>query len=415
MKIVHILGRGIEGCGVTRFTLEMKEWALSQGWDYSVYATKDKRWTRANAHDLGAGVYQQKFGNKPARGDSQHGIGNVLEAANSADLVVFGSLPSKSHPEDCIQNFERLIDGITSRIVMIQHDHKMMSIKRNACLDQLIKRADVIFSYSPRSPFMVYCQELGTGANLESFCNGLNLEKLKDQYYKPIDQQDPHLFKWIGRSAYWKGFDVFFDLYDHGKFNEQDSLLYTLEGMEKSIQFVNIREKWDFHEMGEDYSKINELKRGEKPYIFGAYNHAEMLERLSLSAFGFQLTYLQPEYIHHFIEFTHLEIVGVGAIPVFRKTFGDHCTHLQTGNPMTADANTGTIWIGEVGSDHSETVKLIDSLRADPGYRDEFRHMSYEYYTAHNSPDSSFNDFYEKAQRELTHQNVAAGLESFFE
>ncbi len=43
MKIIHILGRGIEGCGVTRFTLEMKDWAISQGWDYKIYATKDKR------------------------------------------------------------------------------------------------------------------------------------------------------------------------------------------------------------------------------------------------------------------------------------------------------------------------------------------------------------------------------------
>ena len=52
MKVVHILGRGIEGCGVTRFTLELKDWALKQGWDYTVYAPSDKKWTRAASHYL---------------------------------------------------------------------------------------------------------------------------------------------------------------------------------------------------------------------------------------------------------------------------------------------------------------------------------------------------------------------------
>ena len=67
MKIVHILGRGIEGCGVTRFTLELKDWALSQGWNYTVYAPTDKKWTRASSHYLDENIKQWKWGNKPAR------------------------------------------------------------------------------------------------------------------------------------------------------------------------------------------------------------------------------------------------------------------------------------------------------------------------------------------------------------
>ena len=58
MKIVHILGRGIEGCGVTRFTLELKDWALDQGWDYTVYAPTDKKWTRASSHYLDENIKQ---------------------------------------------------------------------------------------------------------------------------------------------------------------------------------------------------------------------------------------------------------------------------------------------------------------------------------------------------------------------
>jgi hypothetical protein len=409
MKIIHILGRGIEGCGVTRFTLEMKDWALSKGYDYKIYATKDKRWTRASSHQLDEHVVEQKFGNKPARGDTLFGVDNIIADCNNADIVIIGSLPSKGHPADCIENFEKLLNSITSKVVMIQHDHKMMSIKRNALLDKAILRADVLFAYSESNPFMNYCRTLGAGGAMYNFCNGIDIEKIKSDYWKPIDEQDPKHLKWIGRSAYWKGFDVLFDLYEtqaKGK-----DFLFTLEGMEKSIQFVDIRKRFDFNEMAEDFNAPT--KYGEKPYIFGAYKHAEMLQRLSKCGFGFQLTYLQPEYIQNFIEFTHLEIVGVGVIPIFRKKYGDHCTHLKTGNLLTEDENSGTIWLNEVGGDHTKEIELITKLSNDSVMRDEWRNMAFEYYHSHNSPESSFGDFFEKVNRPFEKRETL-NLESFF-
>ena len=405
MKVVHILGRGIEGCGVTRFTLELKDWALKKGWDYTVYAPSDKKWTRAASHYLDENIKQWKWGNKPARGDTICGTESIIEDCNKADIVLIGSLPSKGHPADCIENFGKLIDGITTKKVMIQHDHKMMSIKRNALLDDVIKSANVILSYSTKSPFMDYCRNLGAKASSYSFCNGVNVESIRKQYWKPIEDQDPNHLKWIGRSAYWKGFDVMFDL--------QKSLpdpLYTLEGMEKSIQFVDIREKFEFHEMAEDFDV--QTSPGGKAYVFGAFKHAEMLERMSRCGFGFQLTTLQPEYIQNFIEFTHLEIAAVGVVPIFRKAFGDHCTHLQTGNKLTADKNTGTIWAGEVGTDWSETIEVINRLRKDNVMRDEWREMAYEYYASHNGPDVSFPDIFDKINK--TPDNQPQGLEEFF-
>ena len=407
MKVVHLLGRGIEGCGVTRFTLELKDWALSQGWDYTVYAPTDKKWTRAASHYLDENIKQWKWGNKPARGDTRCGTELITEDCNKADLVIIGSLPSKGHPEDCIENFGKLIHSIKTKKVMIQHDHKMMSIKRNALLNDVILSADVILSYSTKSPFIEYCKSIGAKCNMFSFCNGVNVKRIRDQYWKPIEEQDPVHLKWIGRSAYWKGFDVLFDLYENG--TKGSNLIYTLEGMEKSIQFVDIRKRFDFHEMAEEFDVVVEY--GEKPYIFGAFKHNEMLERMSRCGFGFQLTTLQPEYIQNFIEFTHLEIAAVGVVPIFRKSFGDHCTHLQTGNKLTADKNTGTIWAGEVGTDWTDTVELINKLKSDNGMRNEWREMAYEYYASHNGPDVSFPDIFEKIDRPV---EAAPDLSDFF-
>jgi hypothetical protein len=406
-KVVHILGRGVEGCGVTRFTLELKDWAISQGWDYTVYASTDKKWTRSASHVLDDNIKQWRWGNKPLRGTTQCGVDLIIEDANKADIVLIGSLPSQSHPADMIENFGKLIDGITSKKVMIQHDHKMMSIKRNAMLDKTIMAADVILAYSTQNPFMEYCRNIGAKANLLNFCNGVNLERIRAKYWKPIEDQDPNHLKWIGRSAYWKGFDVLFDLYENG--TKGTDLLYTLEGMERSIQFATIKEKWDFHHPQEDFSA--KTIHGEKPYIFGPFIHADMLERMSLCGFGFQLTTLQPEYIQNFIEFTHLEIVASGVIPIFRKSYGDHCTHLKTGNKLSADKNTGTIWAGEVGSDLTDTINIINTLRKDSVMRNEWREMAYEYYASHNSPDSSFNDIFEKIARPV---EGPVSLDEFF-
>ena len=120
---------------------------------------------------------------------------------------------------------------------------------------------------------------------------------------------------------------------------------------------------------------------------------------MSRCGFGFQLTTLQPEYIQNFVEFTHLEIVACGVIPIFRKAFGDHCTHLQTGNKLTADKNTGTIWAGEVGTDWTDNIELINKLRSDNGMRNEWREMAYEYYASHNGPDVSFPDIFNKIDK----------------
>ena len=94
-----------------------------------------------------------------------------------------------------------------------------------------------------KSPFMDYCKKIGAKGNMFNFCNGVNVQRIRDEYWKPIEEQDPDHLKWIGRSAYWKGFDVLFDLY---KSTKGTDLLYTLEGMEKSIQFVDIRKTFDF-------------------------------------------------------------------------------------------------------------------------------------------------------------------------
>jgi hypothetical protein len=52
-KVSIIMARGIEGCGVTKYTVEQVKWLKAHGYETKVYASKDKTFSRKNAHDLG--------------------------------------------------------------------------------------------------------------------------------------------------------------------------------------------------------------------------------------------------------------------------------------------------------------------------------------------------------------------------
>ena len=51
-KISIVLGRGLEGCGVTKYTVELEKWLVSNNHTVTVYADKSKKWTRKDSHNL---------------------------------------------------------------------------------------------------------------------------------------------------------------------------------------------------------------------------------------------------------------------------------------------------------------------------------------------------------------------------
>ena len=52
MKVAIVLGRGVEGCGVTKYTVELERWLLNNSHTPMVYASKDKRWSRNDSHEI---------------------------------------------------------------------------------------------------------------------------------------------------------------------------------------------------------------------------------------------------------------------------------------------------------------------------------------------------------------------------
>jgi len=234
MKIAIIMGRGIEGCGVTKFTVEQTKWLAKNGHQFTVFSSKDKSWTRKNAHDV-SNVVQLKFA-KPEE------TSKLIAGCNAADVVIINSLPSVGHSDECITQFKRALNEITKHIVLIQHDHSSLSIKRNAAITESIGKASILFGHSSTNDFARLVESSSGGGGLAEFFDqnnsktilnfqpGMDFNSIRAKYWLDIDQTKPHMHKWIGRTTSWKGYVQMFKF--HNEFLRPNGHITTFEGIE---------------------------------------------------------------------------------------------------------------------------------------------------------------------------------------
>jgi len=385
------MGRGIEGCGVTKFTVEQTKWLAKNSYDFVVYASKDKSWTRKNAHDV-SNVIQLKFG-------KQNEMDEMIKGCNESDCVIINSLPSIGHPKDCIEQYQRFLDEVKPPVVLIQHDHSSLSIKRNAAIEESVRRANVLFGHSTTNDFAKYVESVSGGGGLSAFFDdepngktifpfqpGIDFDDVRAKLWKPIDETNPIMHKWIGRTTSWKGYKQMFAF--HNQYLRPNGYITTFEGIEKSPAYLAFKELSDFHgHIAENIYDVN-LQPNEPAYVFGPYVNAELLERMSRCAFGYQLSLLDPRFIHRSIEYTHCELACAGVVPVFRKAYGDRCTHRHYGKKLSECDNSGTVWLDD--DNMTPAFELVNKLANDPVMRNEYREMAFEFYKLHQDSQYTF-------------------------
>ena len=374
-KISIVLGRGLEGCGVTKYTVELEKWLVSNNHTVTVYADKSKKWARKDSHNL-LNLVHVNFGKAE--------FAEVYKGCKYSDVIIFNSLPSVSHGKESQDNFSRLLD-LTTLKVFIQHDHNKSSLNRNALNQESFKKSDILFAHSTSGDFseMVNTPDLFDLRKREVHLMqpGLDYSFHKDKYWKDIDQQDSRHHKWIGRTVSWKGYDVMLKFHD--KLMEIGHLT-TLEGIDRSPAYMTFKASFDYYdELKSDIQSISLQDRyGKRASVFGSYKNKEMLERMSLCSYGYQLSYLKSKYIVHSLEYTHLELAAVGVIPVFRKEYGDSCIHRYYKKPLT-QVESGTIWLSE--DNMNESLNLIKELSQDKDMREQYRELAQKCYSWYDS------------------------------
>lgn len=404
MKNVSIImARGVEGCGVTKYTVEQVKWLRKNGYDVRVYAAKDKNYSRKNAHDLGEFEWF-KFSQDDL-------VDKMIEECNNTDVVIINSLPSrdtgrgKGSGAQAVENWKRALASIKTPKVLIQHDHTVYSINRNGALEEAVDAADIIFAHSTDNDFSRYVRKHTGDAGLAGFFSddqepkkifpfqpGIDFDGTRSLYWKPIEEQDSKHHKWIGRTTSWKGYKLMFEW--HNANASKEGWLTTFEGIEKSPAWLGFKELSDFYDELANHPDDVDLssRYGEKATVFSTFINDELMHRMSRVGFGYQLSILKPKYIERSIEYTHQEVVAAGAIPVFRREYGEVCVHRTQGKPLTECINNGTLWLHADGTGNDETLDMMRKLSADQVMRDEYREMAYEFYKDHQDASATFND-----------------------
>ena len=395
-KYLVVLGRGLEGCGVTKIAIEFTNYvnSLGDGYEAKILANNDKKWGRENCHKHSA--MQYSFANN---------LDAIQEEMFKYDVIFAMSVPAKKFDDASKDNFCRAIEYahiIGKKVVMSQWDHKIQSISRNMYADEkywkMFSNVDLMLNHSYTNDFILKFIDKN-GIKLKKLvCRGdginnlfgIDFEALKP-FWKTFADKESKTVKFIGRSAGWKGPWKFRDL--HNSILKQHGYISTIEGIELSIGvlpelYISTKPKRIERDdiklavSKADAKKIEDgtylFERNMPAYILPPYVHDEAMERLSKCQFAIELIMMDDNLSKDIIENAMMEMVAVGCIPVFRKRWAEVFT--IDGKPL-ADYSfdeTGTVLLDE---EHPEAaVELMDKLSVDAEMYEKHRAAAYAFY-----------------------------------
>ena len=388
------MARGLEGCGVTKFSLEQREWFNKHGHDATIVYANDIGFTRNKAHDYKNVTTPVKLGED---------YDTAIKLVNDCDILIINSVPAISVPESTKSNYLKLIDNISPsiKVVVYQHDHRILSLRRNIGLKETVKRADVIFSHSSKGDFNtklmpeffpapnlmdMFSDDVKTIPVVHNFQPAMNIRKVRDAHWKDdISNTEMNVHRWIGRTTSWKGYNLMFDFHD--KVLRPNKQITILEGLERSPAFITVKRDYTF-----DYHRYyKDMKPGidMNAQAVDRYVNKDMLERMSMTGFGYQLSKLPPNYFERSLEYTHLELIASGTIPVFRKEAGDNLLHRTKNIPLT-ECDSGIIWL--TSDNYDESFELMKELASDKKLYNSTREKAFEFILEHQDSEQCFKE-----------------------
>lgn len=391
MKYVLLMGRGIEGTGNTKYAVEFQEFLENQGHDVITFANADKKWGREKSH-----------ANKIKLISYSNYEDKIRKECENADCVFVLSVPAINYDwtsQDAFYNIITDLSTIGVKLVYIQVDHKMQSIKRNFYADfmymDFVEKFDIIFTHSKRGDFVRFCENNGlnikrlicSSGDILGFngINGFNFEKYKSLW---TDDKEYKTIRFMGRSAAWKGPWLVRDL--HQKYFKEQDYITILEGIEGSIgTVVELYKETKPERIPRDdvlirlkTSDKNDLNNGTMTfernmptYVLPPYDNTFAMKRLAKASFGIELLLLDDNVLGDICEYAMMEIVAVGTIPIFRKKWGEKFK--INGVPLI-EFDTGVIFMDE--NNPTSAIEKMNELSDDKSLYDIERDKVYNFF-----------------------------------
>ena len=375
LRIANIAGKGADGCGVQRTTGELQYWASKNECIVDYYAF-DKKFSRSSAHDMTNIKFNQK------------NLTEIIKDLNdNYDIIMFMSYPTAKMDHDYYRDFyQKMYKGITKPLKVIYiHDIHRLNIDRAPYLVNMIANADVVFHFDTDTWFSKTVDNFG-------------LQKINDRLHK---------------YTLWLNFDAL-DVYrnDNVLWLKQAGLVSmtrwsSLKNIGRTIEIQNhILDKdpsWDCKVYGVERSigaKFDILDRPDITYInpngkrdgvgkvevTGPINRAEGLKKVSQSLFASSFFSLPkaPQNYGNRMEYTQIEIIGVGTIPVFDK-------HWAQNNKLNDGRYYYDIPYSAIYSDGIDTEKVANQIMEIANNQEEMeKYLKTSYELVYNEFNADF-------------------------
>jgi glycosyltransferase involved in cell wall biosynthesis len=403
-NIAMINGRGVEGCGMTQHLHQYELYFNKLGITNNSYVSVDRKFSRGFSQEEDTKDWIKfKFADKSECEKYQK------EINENADLIIYLGMPakakkgSKGNDQEVVDNYyDYFVYGIDKDIpkMYLGMDHSVHSIIRNARWQELAENVDMYAIHALDDDFArkTKKENLPPKPMVMAPCT-FDIQELRDEFWKPMDEKLDRTYGWIGRSVGWKGPELAYAIHEAGL--RDAGFVTTLEGLELSIGSLGLffknanRNDGPREDVLQCFSKkdpytaegyLEARDKKEPALAFGPYKRVDALHRLSKKKFGSNLYNLNARMYGATFEMAHMECVGAGVIPVFHKHHGMNSVNLKTGKPhydkdKTLVENmeiTGVIWADYDNVD--EVSKLMIELDKDNEYYDRIREKSFEYW-----------------------------------
>lgn len=315
-KIALVLAKNVEGCGVTRCVTEMWQWGKKNNVQIDVFAYDEFAHSRGKSHILEYTKFKQ--------GD----LPQLVNTINTTyDTVIFHSYPSSKFSKEAVYDFYHVfIKNITIIKVGFMHELTKSNIDKIPYLIPLMNQMDTIFTFTQDSFFSKSITNLLPskiiGKNLKKYTMMFDFEKfseLREKY--TLDNKDKKIV-YVSRWTTMKDPRRLILLHPILK-NIDSGLTTELRGIERSMGA-----KVDIFDMPNVYDNTKKYPCGpiDGVPVYGPYIHAEGLDYMARNLFvaSFYRMPKDPQGYGDRMEYTQIESIAVGSIPVFDKHWGEN-------------------------------------------------------------------------------------------
>jgi glycosyltransferase involved in cell wall biosynthesis len=365
-KFALVYGQSIEGCGVTRNGSEMQHWFDKNQIHFTVYSYDERMYNRRDAHKLSFTPF------------TRENIDEIVAELNTYDAVVFNSYPSSKFPDEAIIDFyEKVVKGVTTVKMGFMHELNKTNIDKIPFVVGIMNQMDLIYNFSEDTWFSKTISTMLPSKTLhervKKFTMWFNfdvLQPLRDGI-KLEDKEKKLLY--IGRWTTMKDPRRVLEL--GPMISAKDPEFKTeLIGIERSIGA-----KCDIFDHPHTLDCTGkEPKIGPKSCVpvYGTYVREEGMQTLAKSLFGcsFYRMPKAPENYGNRMEYTQIEVIAAGSIPVFDKHWGENNRTLD--GRRYIDIPYSAIYSDKENLD--DTVDQLIKVANDRELQEKIRETSYK-------------------------------------